>query len=317
MNAKETDLNAVIASQDNSLRRLLGVGVSLVVERSDSAARVQADETMLVQILNSLLDHARESMPGGGGLTLRTEIVEVDDTHARMQPGARCGPFVRLTVSDSGRGLTADQLQTLFQECPARTAPRSGNSLPLALVAGIVKRRQGWIEASSHSGDGTTIMVYFPVATPGMLARSEAPWVGETILLVDDEVGIRCMVKSVLERASYEVIEADTGMAALSIWELHKERVKLLLTDMVMPDGLSGRGLAQRLRATKPSLRVIYTSGFALDSDAQQDTALGTVRFLQKPYDMRALLETVHEAMKQTERAGQGQVRQGGAMSSS
>lgn len=297
MNSKAIDLNEVIASQDKVLRRVLGEAILLEYHKSIGPAQLEGDETMVGQVLQGLLENARASLPGGGVVNIAVESIEVDDIHARIQPGARRGDFVRLTVSDNSTGVLAEGLQQLFAELPLPNAPRQGNALPLPLIAGIVKRRRGWIEAHSHSGGGALIHVYFPAVTATSRPSPAADWNTETILLVDDEVAIRRMVKSVLERASYDVVEAETGVHALSIWEEHKERVNLLLTDMVMPDGLTGRGLAQRLIAGKPDLKVIYTSGFDLDEEAQRDTAAGTARFLHKPYDMRRLLETVHVAM--------------------
>jgi CheY-like chemotaxis protein len=256
---------------------------------------------MLAPILAGLVANARQSLPGGGQVTLQTEHIEVDETHARIQPGARCGEFVRLTISDNGRGFSTEQLRRLWTELPAPPRIKSTPVLSLPLIAGIVKRRHGWIETHSRSGGGTTIHVYFPAGAPLNAADLESPWVSETVLLVDDDDAMRRMVKTALERASYDVVEAGTGGQALGVWERHRERVKLLLTDMVMPDGLTGRDLAQRLLAAKPSLKVIYTSGFDLEAAAQQDAARGTIRFLSKPYDMRGLLETVHETMTHIE----------------
>ena len=298
MNSKEIDLNDVIASQDKLLRRVLGEGISLECQKSLAPARLRGDEAMVGQVLLGLIENARTALPGGGAVKIAVEPIEVDDIHARIQPGARRGDFVRLTVSDNSTGVRAEGLQQLFAQLPPAHAPRgAGSALPLPLIAGIVKRRHGWIEAHSHCGGGATIHVYFPALTAASAVGTPVPWVNETILLVDDEVAIRRMVKSVLERASYDVVEADTGVQALAIWEEHKERVNLLLTDMVMPDGLTGRGLAHRLMAGKPELKVIYTSGFDLDEEAQRDTLAGAVKFLHKPYDMRRLLETVHLAM--------------------
>jgi len=297
MNCKEIDLNDVIASQEKLLRRVLGEGISLDCQKSANPARLHADEAMVGQVLVGLIENARAALPGGGAVKVMVEPIEVDDIHARIQPGARRGDFVRLTVSDNSTGVRAEGLQQLFTQLPPPHLPRTGTALPLPLLAGIVKRRHGWIEAHSHCGGGATIHVYFPAVTTGHVGSAMAPWISETILLVDDEVTIRRMVKNVLERASYDVVEADTGVQALAIWEEHKERVNLLLTDMVMPDGLTGRGLAHRLMAGKPELKVIYTSGFELDEEAQRDTTAGTAKFLHKPYDMRRLLETVHLAM--------------------
>lgn len=291
MNRKEIDLNTVVTSQDKSLRRALGESIALKLELSPKPANVNLDEGMVGQVLNSLAENARKTMPGGGTLSLETEFIEVDDIHARVQPGARRGNFVRLSVSDDGSGFNAEGLRRLFQQ--TASSVQGGAGLGLALINGMIKRRHGWIEATSQHGGGTTIRIYLPMADQS----SDAPWIAETILLVDDEPTIRRMVKSVLERASYNVIEADTGVQALATWEKNKSQVNLLLTDMVMPDGVTGRELAKRLKDSKPSLNVIYTSGYDLEAEAKSDTLDGVARFLHKPYDMRKLLQVVHETL--------------------
>ena len=293
MNRKEIDLNNVVTGQDKLLRRALGESIALKIELSLKPVAVNLDEGMVGQMLNSLAESARKTMPGGGTLSLQTEFIEVDDIHARVQPGARRGNFVRLSVSDDGSGFNAEGLRQLFQQTVTSTEGSPGLGLGLALINGIIKRRHGWIEATSQHGGGTTIRIYLPVAD----SSSSAPWIAETILLVDDEPAIRRMVKNVLERASYNVIEADTGVQALATWEQNKSQVNLLLTDMVMPDGVTGRELARRLKDSKPSLNVIYTSGFDLEAEAKSDTRDGAARFLHKPYDMRKLLQVVHETL--------------------
>lgn len=294
MNNTEIDLNEALTSQEKNLRRLLGDGISLQVTTAARPARINAEEAMVSQILTALLEHARAMLPGGGAVTVQVEQLEVDDIHARIQPGARGGDFVRMTVSDNGLGLRPEELKRLLAEPPPTPA---GAALPLPLIAGMVKRRHGWIEAASQEGCGTLLAVYLPVASAVEAAVAATARTAETILLVDDEAPIRRMVKSVLQRASYEVIEAETGVQALALWESHKNRVNLLLTDMVMPDGVTGRDLAQQLQRSKPGLNVVYTSGYELDAEASRDTSERGVHFLQKPYDMRKLLETVHYAM--------------------
>ena len=297
MNYKEIDLNNVISAQEKMIRRALGDSIELKTDFFAKPVKAHLDEGMVGQVLNGLAENARKMMPGGGTVTLQTEIMEVDDIHARVQPGARRGEFVRVTVSDDGLGANAAGLQQMFQQMTVSADGQAGSALGLALINGMIKRRHGWIEATSQHGSGTTIRIYLPVASAVNQHMAEAAWVSETILLVDDEPAIRRMVKNVLERACYNVIEADTGVQALAVWEQNKPQVKLLLTDMVMPDGVTGRELAKRLKTSKPSLNVIYTSGYDLDVESQEDTREGAVRFLHKPYDMRKLLEVVHETL--------------------
>lgn len=297
MNCKEIDLNTVITSQEKMLRRTLGEAIALKTAFSTVPASVHADEGMVGQVLHGLAENARKMMPGGGTFSLQTEMIEVDDIHARVQPGARRGEFVRLTVNDDGRGANAEGLRQMFQQTAVSSEGQGGTALGLALINGMIKRRHGWIETTSQHGSGMTLRIYLPVASAINAQIIESSGATETILLVDDEDMIRRMVRNVLERASYDVIEADTGVQALAAWEQNKSQVKLLLTDMVMPDGVTGRELAKRLKSSKPSLNVIYTSGYDLDNEAQQDTREGAIRFLHKPYDMRKLLEVVHETM--------------------
>ena len=296
MNGKEVNLNQLVAGQEKSLRQVLGHAITLEYLPAAEPAWVHGDEGMLGQIVLGLAANARNALPGGGLVRLEVEPVEVDEIHARVQPGARRGDFVRLTISDNGRGNPVQSLQRLFEVLPPPTGSIPDPTLPLPLIAGMVKRRRGWIEAHSHTGGGSTVHVYFP--KPSLAAASKAsPGMGETVLLVDDEASVRQMVRTILERANYEVIEAESGPQALRLWEEHAGMINLLLTDMIMPSAPSGRGLARHLQGVKPELKVIYTSGHDLEEAARRDTERGTACFLHKPYDMRRLLETVHVAM--------------------
>ncbi len=306
MNCKEIDLNEAIAGQDKFIRKVLGENIKLETDFFSKPLKVHLDEGMLNQVLTGLVENSRKLMPGGGTVHLQTEIIEVDDIHARVQPGARRGEFVRLSITDDGLGANAEGLREMFKQVSAPSEAQSGQALGLALINGMIKRRHGWIEATSQHGSGTSIRIYLPIASPANAEMLESGWIGETILLVDDEAAIRRMVKTVLERASYNVIEADNGLEALTVWEKNKSKVNLLLTDMVMPEGLNGRELASRLRNAKPNLSVIYTSGFDLAEEARQDTRDGAIRFLHKPYDMRKRLEIIHEPMSQPAKPNAG-----------
>jgi len=295
MNCKVIDLNEVIADQSALFRQTLGEAIQLEWVPSRRPAWFHAEQAMVLQVVSGLLENSREFMPEGGMVRLVGENVDVDEIHSRIQPAARRGRFVRLTLEDSSRGFPKEKLDKMFKRLPA--PDRVANEpLALHLIAGIVRRRGGWIEAHSHTGGGVTFYVYFPASRAGA-APTSVPWINETILLVDDEPSIRQLVRVVLENASYDVVEAESGRRALSLWEQNRNRVKLLLTDLVMPDGVNGHKLAQQLVAHDPALRVIYTSGYELDAEARYDTETGAAAFLHKPYDLRGLLAMVHVAM--------------------
>lgn len=292
MNRKETDLNRVITGQDNMLQRVLGSGISLHLNCSSQPAMVAVDEAMMGQILVSLAENARRAMPGGGTFTVQTELCDVDTSHAQIHPAAYAGRFIRVSITDTGCGINPEQLARLFLS-PTEGAARNGAGLGLSIVGGIIQRQRGWIESASQVGAGTTFKIFLPEYD----ATTTDSQHETTVFLVDDELVIRGMVRNVLQRASYEVVEADTGIHALSLWDQYKSRVNLLLTDMVMPDGVDGRELAQRLKSTKPELKVIYTSGFNLADPAKQDGLTAGIRFLHKPYDMRTLLEMIQSTL--------------------
>jgi CheY-like chemotaxis protein len=297
MNCHVIDLSEVIVSQSPALQQALGDKIRLEVAPVAHGAWFHADRSTVLQIATGLLENFCEFLPEGGEVMVRSEFVVVDEIHARIHAQARRGRFVRLTIADNGHGFPAAHLEKLMTRVTMPPAEASGvQPLPLSLIAGIVRRRGGWIEAHSHTGGGVTFYVYFPAAKAGA-APAPVPWINECILLVDDDAAVRELVKGVLENASYDVVEAASGVEALSFWEQHRNRVKLLLTDLVMPDGVTGCGLAHRLVADDPALRVIYTSGYDPDPEAQRDTESGAACFLHKPYDLRGLLSTVHAAM--------------------
>jgi two-component system cell cycle sensor histidine kinase/response regulator CckA len=297
MNCNVIDLSEVIVSQSPALQQALGDKIRLELAPVAHGAWFHADRATLLQIATGLLENFGQFLPEGGEVVVRSEFVVVDEIHARIHAQARRGRFVRLTIANNGHGFPATHLEKLMTRVPALPKDEWGEQpLPLSLIAGIVRRRGGWIEAHSHTGGGVTFYVYFPAAKAGA-APAPVPWINECILLVDDDPAVRELVKGVLENASYDVVEAASGVEALSFWEQHRNRVKLLLTDLVMPDGVTGQRLAQQLVADDPALRVIYTSGYEPDAETQRDTASGAACFLQKPYDLRGLLTTVHAAM--------------------
>jgi signal transduction histidine kinase len=296
-------LNQVIQQFSTMLPRLLTEEVKLKTEFLEALDEIEADTGMVEQVVMNLAVNARDAMPKGGSLTIATHIVEVTEDQARTRPGARPGKFVCLRVTDTGMGMDEKILSRIFEPFFSTKEVGKGTGLGLATVYGIVNQHRGWVEVDSAVGVGTTFRVMFPALAPvraGVPEKTEtdstARGGNETILLVEDESPVRELVREILRHYEYEVIEAASGVEALKVWESVDGHVDLLLTDMVMPEGINGRELATQLRKRKPGLKVMYTSGYSPEivgkSFKGKDTA-----FLQKPYQPLALVKLVRETL--------------------
>jgi len=303
MQSRIIDLNTVLVNLTKLLRRLLGDDVALESSFPGNLPPVDADVGMIDQIIMNLSVNARDAMPKGGRLKISTSVVNIDEAHAQQHADARPGRFVCLTVSDTGCGMDRPTLARIFEPFFTTKEVGKGTGLGLATVYGIVKQHQGWIEVTSQPGAGTTFNVYFPASdkplevVPEKAGRDDKVRGGsETILVVEDEPVLRELARMILKDYKYDVLEAATGHEALRVWAEHKGRIDLLLTDMVMPEGISGRELADRLRREKPSLKVIYTSGYSSDVMGQEN-ATREIKFLQKPYPPPELAQLVRECL--------------------
>jgi CheY-like chemotaxis protein len=242
-------------------------------------------------------------MPRGGQLDLETAEKTLDDAQAQLISGACPGRFVRLKVSDSGCGIPPENLPRIFEPFFTTKEPGKGTGLGLATVFGIVKQHNGWLQVRSEVGRGTTFEVFFPASeTPPATApvpteKSQLPGGSETILLVEDEQAVRTLTRIVLERYGYTVVEAADGVAALDVWAQNESRVALLLTDMVMPEGVNGQELAAKLQAEKPELKVIICSGYSTELAGRELTLRPGQSFLQKPFPPDQLLEAVRKLL--------------------
>jgi CheY-like chemotaxis protein len=297
------DLNGVISNMTKMLQRLLGDDIQLESDNSLRLPSIEADNGMIEQIIMNLSVNARDAMPKGGKLIISTSSVEIASTYVLQHPEARAGRFVCLKVTDTGSGMSKDTLNRIFEPFFTTKEVGKGTGLGLATVYGIVKQHQGWVEVESELGKGTTFQVFIPATEKSSetsfmkSAPKPAPKGGhETILLVEDEPVLRELACMILKDYKYEVIEAGCGVEALKIFEQLGGKVDLLLTDMVMPQGMTGRELAEQLRARKPGLRVIYTSGYSADVMGGE-VNLGNVRFLQKPYPPPLLAKMVRESL--------------------
>jgi two-component system, cell cycle sensor histidine kinase and response regulator CckA len=296
------DLNAVLRNLANMLLRLLGEDISLQADYCPALPRIEADTGMLEQIVMNLAVNARDAMPKGGKLLIRTAAAEIGEGLASRHADARAGKFVALTVTDTGCGMDRKTLDRLFEPFFSTKEVGKGTGLGLATVYGLVKQHQGWIEVTSELRVGTTFRIYFPVtertdpldepAAPTELIRGGK----ETVLVVEDEPVLREMVCEILRGYDYQVVEAGSGMEALRVWDEYDGQVDLLLTDMVMPGGMTGRDLAEQLKKRKPGLRVIYSSGYSPEA-MEKDTGEHDTAFLPKPYHPPQLARVVRKCL--------------------
>jgi len=296
------NLNDVISNLSKMVRALIGEHVVLKRNAMDELPPVYADPGMMEQILVNLSVNARDAMPRGGTLAISTYFVEIDEGYVQRHSEARAGNFVCLSIGDTGHGMDAATMTRIFEPFFTTKEIGKGTGLGLATVYGIVKQHQGWVEVESQVGQGTSFKVFLPVPTKAdarevMQQPKVAPGGTETILVVEDEPALRELVQEILQKKGYRVLDAATGVEALKLWEQHKEDIDLLLTDMMMPDGVGGRELAERVLEERADLKVIYSSGYSLDS-VGNGTQLGDGRnFLQKPYDPETLAQMVRDCL--------------------
>src|ERR1051325_8029236 len=302
MQPRRLDLNEVVSNMTMMLGRILGEDIVLQLNYWPQPVHVLADASMIEQVLLNLAVNARDAMPTGGQLAIRMTTATPTARQMFYHPEARGGSFICMSVSDSGCGIAPENLRRIFEPFFTTKEVGKGTGLGLATVYGIVKQHQGWIEVNSQPGAGTTFRVYFPtsdkaVDAPEKAARDDKVRGGhETILVVEDEPVLRELARMILKDYDYEVLEAATGHEALKVWEKHKGKIDLLLTDMVMPEGMSGRELAEKLRRQKPELKVIYTSGYSADVMGQEN-GVRDIKFLQKPYPPPELAQAVRECL--------------------
>lgn len=307
MQRKQLDLRNVVNNMIKLLMRSLGELVTLDFKPPVEVPVVFGDAGMLEQVIMNLAVNARDAMPRGGTLTINVNPVAITDAYVQIHPAARPGPFVCLRVSDTGIGMEDAVINHIFEPFFTTKEIGKGTGLGLATVYGIVKQHDGWLEVSSEVGKGSTFNVFLPAsdaaAETGKSDPSPTAFVRggkETILVVEDEPVLRDMAHLILEECGYRIFGASNGPEALRVWEEKSLVIDLLLTDMVMPEGVSGIELAEKLLATKPGLKVIFASGYTVDEVSEAFLAKNNARFLQKPYTRVTLARAVRQALDET-----------------
>ncbi len=297
------NLNDLVGNLLKMLRRLIGEHISIDFNAAPEGAWVVADGGMLEQVLMNLAVNARDAMREGGHITLTTGVVEYEPGQLQSQLDARPGRFICLSVRDTGCGMDEATLKRIFEPFFTTKEPGAGTGLGLATVYGIVKQHDGWIEVESAVGKGTTFRVVLPATTPDRETTSrqtQSPtMVGghETILLTEDDQAVRRLALRVLQRLGYQVLVAGNGQEAIALWSARAGKVDLLLTDMVMPEGLTGFDLAKRLRTENPALKVIVMSGYNLERSRRGSAPPVQVVHLTKPFDVNTLARLVRQTL--------------------
>jgi CheY-like chemotaxis protein len=284
------------------LRRVIGEHIALDLQLTPDLPPVLADASNVDQVVMNLALNARDAMRDGGKLTFTTTLTEIDEAAQALHPRVQAQRFVCLAVKDTGHGMDTATLGRIFEPFFTTKDPGKGTGMGLATVYGILRQHNGWIDAESEPGRGTVFRVYFPLSEdsvaekdaeiPASLA-SPAPEEQMTILVVEDEEMLREFVGEALGMLGYRILSAPNGQKALEIWAEHRDEIDLLLTDVVMPESISGRQLAHTLVMDRPDLKVIFTSGYSpelIGPDFEREERHG---FLAKPYLTEHLAKVV------------------------
>jgi PAS domain S-box-containing protein len=307
---KVLNLNTVVEENLNMLRRVIGEDIHLVMLPSAELGAVKADPGQMEQVIMNLAVNARDAMPRGGGLTIETANVTLDQEFARLHAPVAPGEYVMLAISDTGMGMDAATQAKIFEPFFTTKGPK-GTGLGLSTVYGIIQQSGGHIEVSSELGKGASFKIFLPrvsatgqpIATEPVVAAAKPEQAQGTILLVEDESNLRNLVREYLEKQGHTVVEAGDGAAAIKVANVYRRPIHLLLTDVVMP-GMSGRELANRLSALRPEIKVLYMSGYSEDAIGQNAKLEKEIVLLQKPFNLAVLQHKVQEALERTRPQG-------------
>jgi PAS domain S-box-containing protein len=296
------NLNGVVTDAERMLQRLIGDDIELVTRLAPHLGLVMADPDQIQQVIINLAVNARDAMPDGGHLEISTADVEVDTAMVAIHTDATAGHYVLVTVTDTGVGMTAAVLRNLFEPFFTTKERGKGTGLGLAMVYGILRQSNGWIDVQSDVGRGSTFHIYLPRIDSAAAVDEVKPAVTdplrgkETVLIVEDQQAVRGLARKMLQERGYHVLEASDGREALSIVRRHSGEIDLLLTDVVMP-GMDGRTLSEQLRELRPNLKVILMSGHSEDVITERGVLASGLMYIQKPFTPDGLAVKVREAL--------------------
>ena len=295
------DLNATVAALTPMVRRLVGEDIEVTAELAEPLAPTRVDPGQLEQVVLNLVANARDAMPSGGALRLRTREAALTEEAARLHPEARAGSYVALDVEDTGVGMTPEVQAHIFEPFFTTKPPGAGTGLGLAMCYGIVKQSEGHIMVESEPGRGSRFTVLLPqdgarARVPGTAAAPDVRSGRETILLVEDDETVRGVTLRMLQELGYSVVSAGSAAEGRARAEEAGSRIDLLLTDVVMPGG-SGRELAEELTLAHPGLAVLFMSGYTPDVVLRQGVVQENVAFLAKPFTAPALAEALRQTL--------------------
>jgi PAS domain S-box-containing protein len=303
MQPRQLDVNEVVGNMTKMLGRILGEDIVLQLHYSPHPVMVEADAGMLEQVLLNLAVNSRDAMPKGGLLAIKIATVRVDASHAAEHPEACIGDYACLSVTDTGCGIPPEIQRRIFEPFFTTKEVGKGTGLGLATVYGIVKQHKGWIEVESEVGRGTAFNVFLPLSDKTAevaherLSEQTARGGTETILVVEDEAPLRELVCNVLAGHGYRVLQAESGVRALQVWQDTNGQIDLLFTDLVMPERLNGRELAEKLWTERPRLKVIFTSGYSADAVCKDFVLCRGLNYLQKPFHPHKLALAVRACL--------------------
>jgi nitrogen-specific signal transduction histidine kinase/ActR/RegA family two-component response regulator len=300
---KVISVQSILGDMERILRRLIGEDIQLETSSAPDVGLIKADRSQIEQVILNLAVNARDAMPQGGRLTIETANVDLDASYARSPVVLAPGKYVMLAVTDNGCGMDAETQTHIFEPFFTTKEKGKGTGLGLATVYGIVKQSGGYVWVYSEPGRGTSFKIYLPmvenVEEPGRDNRGDPQSSGrgtETILLVEDEKGVRELAREYLEMSGYTVIEAEDGHTALELAAMHSGTIHLLMTDVVMP-GISGRELADRVKRIRPKIQVLYMSGYTDQAVVHHGILDMDAVLLQKPFTMATLSSKLREIL--------------------